>query len=112
MRAFLDFIYLSQYESHSTFTLNYLKDALRDFHRFKCFIADSGVRSGIQRNDEFNIPKIELMHHVKRLTEMLGSAMQFSSEQTERCHIIMAKQPYKATNRKDYARQMCRYLDR
>ena len=44
MRAFLDFIYLAQYESHSTATLVYLQDALRTFHRFKQHIADSGVR--------------------------------------------------------------------
>lgn len=112
MRGFLDFIYLAQYESHSTETLGYLEEALRKFHRYKHHISESGVRSGPKRNGEFHIPKIELMHHVKRLIELLGSAPQFSSEQTERCHIDMAKTPYKATNRKDYAEQMCRYLDR
>ena len=112
MRAFLDFVYLAQYESHSTATLRYLRDALKDFHRYKHHIADSGVRSGTRRNDEFHIPKIELMQHVQRLVELLGTAPQFSSEQTERCHIDMAKQPYKATNRKEYSEQMCRYLDR
>ena len=112
MRAFLDFIYLAQYESHSTATLRYLRDALKDFHRYKHHIADSGVRSGARRNDEFHIPKIELMQHVPRLIELLGTAPQFTSEQTERCHIDMAKQPYKATNRKEYSEQMCRYLDR
>ena len=112
MRAFLDFIYLAQYESHSTATLRYLRDALKDFHRYKHHVADSGVRSGIRRNDEFHIPKIELMQHVQRLVELLGTAPQFTSEQTERCHIDMAKQPYKATNRKEYSEQMCRFLDR
>ena len=52
------------------------------------------------------------MQHVQRLIKLLGSAPQFTSEQTERCHIDMAKQPYKSTNRKGYAEQMCRYLDR
>ena len=111
MRAMLDFIYLAQYESHSTSTLGYLEDALRTFHRFKQHIADSGVRSGPRQNGKFHIPKIELMQHVTRLIKLLGSAPQFSSEQSERCHIDMAKHPYKATNRKDYAEQMCRYLD-
>lgn len=112
MRAFLDFIYLAQYESQSTVTLQYLDKALRDFHLYKHHIGESGVRSGTRQNDEFHIPKIELMQHVTRLIKLLGSSPQFSSEQTERCHIDMAKQPYKATNRKDYAEQMCRYLDR
>ena len=112
MRAFLDFVYLAQYDSHSTATLGYLEEALRKFHSFKQHIADSGVRNGPRQNGKFHIPKIELMQHVKRLIELLGSAPQFSSEQTERCHIDMAKIPYKATNRKAYAEQMCRYLDR
>ena len=112
MRTLLDFIYLAQYESHSTVTLEYLEDALRSFHYYKRYISESGMRSGLQKKDEFNIPKIELMQHVKRLIKLHGSAPQYSSEQTERCHIDMAKHPYKATNRKDYAKQMCRYLDR
>lgn len=112
MRGFLDFIYLAQYESHSTVTLDYLQEALQKFHKYKSHIAESGVRDGPKRNGEFHIPKVELMQHVKRLIELLGSAPQFSSEQTERCHIDMAKIPYKSTNRKDYAEQMCRFLDR
>ena len=112
MRAFLDFLYLAQYDSHSTSTLKYLENALETFHRHKNAIADSGVCQGAQRRDAFNIPKLELMHHVKRLVELLGSTPQFSSEQVERCHIKMAKHPYEATNRKSYAAQMCRYLDR
>lgn len=112
MRGLLDFIYLAQYESQSTVTLGYLQEALQTFHKYKRYIADSGVRDGPRQNGEFHIPKIELMQHVKRLIELLGSAPQFSSEQTERCHIDMAKVPYKATNRKAYAEQMCRFLDR
>ena len=112
MRALLDFIYLAQYESHSTVTLNYLQGALHNFHKNKQHVANSGVRSGQRQNGEFHIPKIELMQHVGRLVKLLGSAPQFSSEQTERCHINMAKEPYKATNRKAYVEQMCRFLDR
>lgn len=38
--------------------------------------------------------------------------MQYSTDQTEHCHINMAKAPYEATNKRDYTVQMCRYLDR
>ena len=112
IRAVLDFIYLAQYNSHSTTTLEYLQNALQTFHKYKQDIADSGVRNGQRQKGEFHIPKIELMQHVGRLVTLLGSAPQFSSEQTERCHIDMAKEPYKATNRKAHAEQMCRFLDR
>lgn len=111
MRAVLDFIYLAQYNSHSTATLTYLQNALDTFHKYKQDIADSGVRSGQWQNGEFHIPKIELMQHVGRLVTLLGSAPQFSSEQTEWCHIDMVKEPYKATNRKAHTEQMCHFLD-
>lgn len=111
-RALLDFIYLAQYESHSSETLRYLTDALAKFHEHKDALSKAGVRDGKRRKGLFNIKKIELMHHVARLVERLGSVMQFSTDQTEHCHINMAKVPYEATNKKDYAVQMCRYLDR
>lgn len=111
-RALMDFIYLAQYESHSSETIQYLGDALTRFHEHKDALSKSGVRDGIRRKGLFNIKKLELMHHVPRLIKQLGSAMQYSTEQTERCHIEMAKIPYESTNKRDFATQMCRYLDR
>ncbi len=60
----------------------------------------------------FNIPKLELMQNADRMVRSLGSLPQFSSDQTERLHILNAKLPYRHTNRKDYGPQMCRFLDR
>ncbi|KAH8109742.1 hypothetical protein DFH11DRAFT_1515182 [Phellopilus nigrolimitatus] len=115
MRAFrglMDFIYVAQYESHSTETLSYLRDALKQFHDNKVALSKAGVRDGKMKKGKFNIPKLELMQNVERLIKALGSVAQFSSDQTERCHIEMAKIPYRSTNRKEYASQMCRFLDR
>lgn len=53
-----------------------------------------------------------MLQHVPRLIQWLGSAPQFSTEQTELCHIAMAKVPYEASNRKGYDTQICRFLDR
>ncbi len=61
---------------------------------------------------EFNIKKLELMHHVPRFIREVGSLQQFSADQIERCHIIMAKIPYKSTNKKEFRRQMARFIDR
>ncbi len=52
------------------------------------------------------------MHHVYRLILLLGTTPQYSTDQSELLHIPMAKVPYKATNKKDYAPQICRFLDR
>jgi hypothetical protein len=108
----MDFVYIAQYESQSTETLGYLQEALNKFHANKQALSAAGVRRGKYKKGKFNIKKLELMQHVGRLIEKLGSTPQFSSDQTERCHITMAKIPYRATNRRDYPEQMCRYLDR
>ena len=81
------------------------------FHKHKEALSKAGVRDGKRRKGLFNIKKVELMHHVPRLVKQLGSVMQYSTDQTEHCHINMAKLPYEATNKRDYADQMCRYLD-
>ncbi len=60
----------------------------------------------------FNIRRIELMQHVSRLARLIGSGIQYSTEHTERCHIPMAKKPYRSSNKKDHPEQVCRHLDR
>ena len=111
-RSMMDFIYIAQYESHSSETLRYLRDALLGFHGSKIALSKAGVRDGKRRKGRFNIRKVEMLQHVSRLVEWLGSAPQFSTEQTERCHITMAKIPYEASNKKVYDSQICRFLDR
>ena len=107
MRSLIHFIYLGSYESHSDITLGYLEKALNRFHRHKHYVAASGVRSGAQKNDSFNIAKIELMQHVSRFIKQLGSVPQFSSEQTKRLHKDMPKFSFKRTNQVNYPGQMC-----
>lgn len=107
VRALIDFIYLAQYDSHSTVTLQYLQDSLDGFHKHKKHIAESGVRDGPRRKGEFHIPKLELMQHYKRQIELNGSAPQFSSDQPEKLHNVYVTTYYRATNHKNYAEQMC-----
>ena len=107
-RGFLDFLCLCcDYDSHSDATIKYLQDALKRFHDNKQHIANSGVRNGPRQKGEFNIPKLEQMQHVARFIKLLGSIPQFSSEQTERLHIEMAKIPFRASNKRAHAEQMC-----
>ncbi len=111
-RGLIDFIYYAQYESQSDKTLEYLTSALQQFHANKEALSRAGVRNGKQMKGLFNIPKLELMQNAVRMVRSLGSLPQFSSDQTERLHILNAKLPYRHTNRKDYGPQMCRFLDR
>ena len=112
VRGLIHYSYLLRYPSHTTKTLRYLQDAIRDFHRYKHHIAATGVRDGIRQNNEFNIPKIELMHHTARLIKLHGSAEQNSTEQPETQHIYDLKRQFPRTNKKDFAPQICNLLTR
>ena len=110
-RAYLDFIYLGQYESHDEETLGYIEAATRAFWKNVHYLAH--LRTGPRQGRKFDIPKLELMHQVPRLIKQLGSAAQFTSDTTEKLHIIMAKIPYQeGTNHKNFVWQMCAFVER
>jgi hypothetical protein len=46
MRSLHDFIYLAQYRSHSTTTLEYLEQSLKIFHSLKWIFVTNGARRG------------------------------------------------------------------
>lgn len=115
IRTFHDFLYLAQYRSHSTTTLRYLTDALAIFHETKHVWIDVEVRYGSKPEavmDHFNIPKLAMFHAYGMHIPEMGASPQFSTDITEYNHQFMVKTAYKATNRKDFALQMCRFLDR
>lgn len=112
LRAYLDFIYIAQYEVQSAESLSELRKALRRFHANKAALVKVGIRNTKRIKGHFKIPKLELMQHVARLIKLSGSAPQHSTEFPERCHMTMSKVPYRSTNRKEYGEQMCRFLDR
>jgi hypothetical protein len=110
LRSFHDFAYLVQYHSHNDRTLEYIDEALRIFHHTKNEFIKLGVRKG--KEPHMRIPK--LYGHLvfpSHIREM-GSSLQYSTEIVESNHRTMAKNPYHSTNRKDFAVQMCRVLDR
>ncbi len=111
-RSLLDYIYIAQYDSQSTATLQLLRDNIRKFHRNKGYLSCAGIRDGSRMKGSFKIPKLELLHNPPRQIPHLGSAPQFSADYTERLHIDNAKIPYKQTNRRDHDEQICRWLDR
>ncbi len=111
-RALLDFIYLAQLETHSTESIQQLRGRLKMLHDNKHHLTAAGIRNGPRQKGEFHIPKLELMNHVADLIQHLGSVLQYTTEHTERCHITMAKEPYRRTNKKDYEIQVCLKLDR
>jgi hypothetical protein len=113
LRGINDFIYLAQYRSHTDSTLSELDRSLGEFHDLKDVFIQNGARKHKKRQvDGFKIPKLSALGQYSRFVTELGSCPQFSTEIVERCHQPMLKDAYRATNRRDFAWQMCRYLNR
>lgn len=110
--ALLEFFYIGQLDIQTSKTYERMDKVLRVFHSKKKALSATGVRDGVRKKGEFNIKKLENMRHVTRVGRQLGSIPQYSADPTERCHIDKAKVPYRASNRKNFREQMCRYLDR
>ncbi|KAH8994678.1 hypothetical protein EDB86DRAFT_3064651 [Lactarius hatsudake] len=84
VRALLDFIYLSQYPD---------------------IFIELGVR------EHFNIPKLHSLLHYTRSISLFGAADNYNTEHSERLHIDLTKNAYRATNFKDEYKQMTTWLE-
>ena len=121
--ALLDFLYVAQYECHSTHTLHDLRTALSEFHELKHVFEQQGVRSGVFRAKalvesfltfltDFDLPKLHALQHYVHSIERLGTTDNYNTEATERQHIDQAKRAFAASNKRDFIAQMCRWLER
>jgi hypothetical protein len=114
IRALMDFRYLAQRESLTEADLLKLTASLKEFHDHKHAILDARVRLGSKKKpiNNFQIPKLEMLHSVATSTRLQGVSIQWSADVTEHCNITLIKEPARAGNNKDYDVQICRYLDR
>lgn len=83
-----------------------MEQALKDFHQHKEFFIEKGICN------HFNIPKVHSMLHYINKIRWLGTTDGFNIETTERLHIDLAKEAYRASNKRDYHAQMTKYLVR
>jgi len=108
VRAFLDFVYYAQYQSHTDMTLGCMRRAFDGFHSNKAVFIELGARNP----KHFNIPKFHsLMHYVESIP-LLRCLDGLNTEASERLHIDLAKKAYRASNRRDYIAQMTQWLQR
>ncbi|KIJ67367.1 hypothetical protein HYDPIDRAFT_84908 [Hydnomerulius pinastri MD-312] len=105
-RGLLDFLYLAQYPCHSDETLGLLDDALTRFHNNKQIFVDLGIRTA------FELPKLHSLRHYVYMIQRFGTTDNYTTEYTERLHIDLAKDAYRATNHKDEYVQMTAWLER
>lgn len=106
LRGLLDFLYLAQYPCHSAETLQLLDEALTHFHDNKDIFVTLGIRT------QFNLPKLHSYRHYLHMIQEYGTTDNYNTEYTERLHIDLAKDAYRATNHKDEYSQMTLWLER
>jgi hypothetical protein len=105
IRGLLNFIYISQLPIQSTRTLNQLDEALGTFHCNKSIFTDLGIR------EHWNIPKLHACSHYASSIRIHGTTNNYNTQATERLHIDLAKDAYRASNRKDKYPQMTQWLE-
>jgi hypothetical protein len=106
VRAILDFLYIAQYPLQTSSTLELLEDLLTRFHNNKSIFIDLGIRT------DFNIPKIHSLQHYVPSIKLFGITDNYNTEYSERLHIDLTKNAYRATNHKEEYRQMTKWLER
>ena len=106
LRAFLDFLYLARYPAHSDETLLQMQCALDIFHTNKYIFVDLDIR------EHFRLPKLEGLNHYIASIKDFGTLDNCNTEYTERLHIDLVKDAYRATNHKDEYPQMTLWLER
>ncbi|THU97914.1 hypothetical protein K435DRAFT_886886 [Dendrothele bispora CBS 962.96] len=106
VRALVDFLYISQLPLHTDQTLQLLDSALARFHNNKQIFVELGIR------ENFQFPKLHFLNHYVQKIKNFGTTDNFNTEHTERLHIDMAKDAYRASNRKDEYMQMTKWLER
>ncbi|KAJ7463807.1 hypothetical protein B0H11DRAFT_2309570 [Mycena galericulata] len=89
-----------------TETLGHLGNARERFYENKEIFVDLGVRS------DFNLPKLHSWNHYHSNITLYGTSDNYNTEYTERLHIDLAKDAYRATNSKDEFPQMTVWLER
>jgi len=106
IRSLLDFLYLAQYPLHTSETLRLLQQSLKQFHEHKQIFVDLGIR------EDFNLPKLHSLAHYVESIQLFGTTDNYNTEYTERLHIDLAKDAYRATNHRDEYGQMTIWLER
>lgn len=102
VRALLDFLHLARLPQHTTTTLAKLDEAWKSWHENK---------AGFPQTN-FNFPKAHNPGHYIYYIKLFGTTDNYNTENTERLHIDLAKDAYRATNHREEFAQMTRWVER
>ena len=106
VRALLDFKYLAALMVISTHHLTLMKEALNIFHANKQIFVDLGIRK------DFKILKLHSCLHYVDSIRRFGTTDNYDTQYTECLHIELAKDAYRASNKRDELPQMTTWVER
>ncbi len=107
IRSILDYTYMVQYPVLSEIDLQKMASLLVVFHQNK----EIFVSNGLQNSDHLRIPKLHTLRHFMDDVRSGGTPDNFSTETPESLHIDMCKIPYRASNHREFNKQILNYLD-
>ncbi|KAF8594437.1 hypothetical protein BDV93DRAFT_458998, partial [Ceratobasidium sp. AG-I] len=112
-QAVVDCIYLAQYDTMTDGVLQAYEDSYLDLQNLKQAWIENETRKGKRGVIEhFNIPKMHNLRHLSAHVRAKGPPDNYSTETMERLHIVLIKDAYRATNRRNWAEQATRWLTR
>lgn len=64
------------------------------------------------RGTDFRLPKLHALQHYVESVKLFGTTDNYNTEATERLHIDLTKHAFRASNKRNFVTQMCRWLER
>jgi hypothetical protein len=108
-RSLIDYIYIAQFPSISEGDLAHMMGLLSAWEQHKIAFIQNGARGDM---DHLKIPKAHALPHLMDDIRRSGTPDNFSTEVPESLHIETCKDPYAASNKREFAEQILAYIDR
>ncbi|KAG8940175.1 hypothetical protein FRC04_005600 [Tulasnella sp. 424] len=103
-RSFLDYIYLATYPYHTESSLSQLEESAKAFEDTRQVYVSLGGRVSETTGeviDSFLIPKLHIPRHITSCIRWKGTLDGSSTEGSERLHIDLVKEAWRASNHRD-----------
>ncbi|KAG9091599.1 hypothetical protein FS749_016423 [Ceratobasidium sp. UAMH 11750] len=113
-RAIMDCIFLSQLPVHSDKTLAAFDEAYRVYQANKSIWVQNKSKKSKKGKliVRWAIPKEHIIRHVPEHIRLKGTCDNYNTETMEHLHVPTLKEPYRASNHKEWIRQVVRYVFR
>jgi hypothetical protein len=113
-RALMDCVFLSQLPVHTDKTFAAYEEAYRVFQMNKDVWIENGSKKGKKGKviESWAIPKAHIMGHIPDHGRLKGPTDTYNTETMEHLHIPMLKEAYRASNRREWLKQVTTYVYR